>query len=398
MTRISKLSVFSVLVFSLLFLCYANSFAKQNQKIFTIVSTGSQDIKEGLSPKLKKAAVTSALKSSVERAVSELLTPDVFASNLEVLYKSVLLKPSKYIKNYSVIAELKEETRYVAAVKVNIDLVLLKKHLKRYGIIKSNREKPALLFLISEQSDQDAYPKQWWGEEPSSYESLVTDEIIKIVTAEEFAIVGGSAEKIDLKKYGIAFKSISDTSAAIKLGLKLKADIVITGSAKSFEALNRMGDEKIYEAEIALRMFSVKNQRKIGSIALKATANNLDSIEGNRSALVKAGQLSADEITLAANKYWEENILKKEQMIETKIEGEDYLSSFIHLRKALNSMPEVKSVQTKELGSGQAVVNILFKGNADKLAQAILLKTFDSFGIEIFNVQERSFTIRFVSK
>ncbi|MCK5098572.1 MAG: hypothetical protein KAR45_10750, partial [Desulfobacteraceae bacterium] len=95
---------------------------------------------------------------------------------------------------------------------------------------------------------------------------------------------------------------------------------------------------------------------------------------------------------------WEENILKKEQNIETRIEGEDYLSSFILLRKALSDMQGVKSVQTKELGADQAIVNILFKGNAEKLAQALLLKTFNSFGIEIYNVKDKSFTIKFVSK
>ena len=67
-------------------------------------------------------------------------------------------------------------------------------------------------------------------------------------------------------------------------------------------------------------------------------------------------------------------------------------------RKALTDIPEVKSVQTKELGADQAIVSILFKGNAEKLAQALLLKTFDSFGIEIYDVKDKSFTIKFVSK
>ncbi|MCK5311223.1 MAG: hypothetical protein KAJ62_03895 [Desulfobacteraceae bacterium] len=398
MTQTKRQLIFLILISGLLFVSTVNVQARQSQKIFTTVSTGTKVIASEFSPKIKKEAVSSALKSSVERAVSEVLTSELFASNLGILYGNVLANPSKYILNYSVIAELKEDTKYVAAVKARIDLTLLKKNLKKYGVIKNHREKPMVLLLISEQSEQDVLPKHWWGKNPLPYESLVTNEIIKFMNDEEFVAIGNNTGKIDLKKYGIVFNSISDTSAAIKLGLKLKADLVITGTAKSFEALNRMGEEKIYEADIVLDMFNVNTKKKITTFELKATANNLDNVEGNKKVLVEVGKLAAEEIITGANKYWEENILKKEQNIETRIEGEDYLSSFILLRKALNGMEGVKSVQTKELGADQAVVSILFKGNAEKLAQALLLKTFNSFGIELYNVKDKSFTIKFVSK
>lgn len=393
-----KSLIFLVLIAGLFFISTENVLSKQSQKIFTTVSTGTQIIESELSPQIKKKAVSAALTSSVERAVSEVLSPELFASSLEKLYGNVLSNPSKYILNYSVIAELKKDTQYIAAVKSRIDLNILKKYLKRYGVIKTNNAKPSILLLISEQSDQDILPKYWWGNNPLPYESLVSNEIIKFLAEEEFIVAGGNLEEVDLKKYGIVFNTIYDTSAAMKLGQKLKADIVIFGKAKSFEALNRMGDEKTYEADIALDMYNVNTQKKISTFELKAIANNYDNEEGNKNALIKVGKLAAEDITAGAIKYWEENILKKEQIIETKIEGEDYLSSFILLRKTMNNMPGIKSVQTKELGADQAIVSILFKGNAEKLAQALLLKTFDSFGLEIYNVKDKSFTIKFVSK
>lgn len=389
---------FFILAGCLFFVSTSNVECKQTQKVFSTTATGTQTITSGFSTQIKKKAVFTALKSSVERAVSEVLSPEEFASNLAVLNKKVLLNPSKYIVNYSVVAELKEDTRYVVAVKVRVDLTLLKKYLKRYEIIKGKKEKPAVLLLISEKSEQDILPKHWWSKNSQPYESLVVNEITKVMLDKEFVVVGGGTQKVDFKKYGIVFSSVYDTAAALKLGKKLKADIIIVGKAKSFEALNKMGEEKIYEANIALDMFSVNTRQKITSFELKATDKNYDNKEGNKSALIKIGTLAAEEITTGVNKYWEESILKKEQAIETRIEGEDYLASFIQLRKALNAMPGIRNVQTKELGAGQALVSIRFKGSAEQLAQALLLKTFDSFGIEIYDVKDKSFTIKFVSK
>jgi len=398
LTHQKKAFIFFILIAGLFFFSTGSSDCNQTQDIFSTIATGTQDISSGFSPNIKKEAVLAALKSSVERAVSDELTPEAFASGFELLDKTILANPSKYIVNYSVIAELRKDKKYVAAVKVRVNLTLLKKHLKKYGIIKDKKEKPTVLVMISEKSEQDLSLKYWWGKDPLPYESLVVKEIMQFMSDKKFDMVGVDAAKAGLLKYDITFSSIYDTSAAMELGRKLNADIVIIGKAKSFEALNRMGEEKIYEADIVLDIFNANTKEKIRRLELKSTEKNFDTEEGNISVLKKAGKNAADEIATVANKYWEETILKKEQRIETKIEGENYLSSFILLRKALNDIPEVKSVQTKELGADQAMVSILFKGNAEKLAQELLLKTFDAFGIEIYDVQDKSFTIKFVSK
>ncbi len=393
-----RLSIFSILITGLVFVSIENAECRQNKKILSTITTGTQAVDSELSPEMKKNAETAARRSAVERAVADLLSLEEFASGFKILDAKILANPSEYIGKYRVIAELREKAKYVVAVETRVNLTLLKKHLKKYGIIKSKKEKPSVLLLISEKTEQDILPQYWWGKNPLPYESLVADEIIQFLIENGFDLAGHNAGAVDLKKYGVVFNTIYDTSAALKLGKKFKADIVVMGKAESFEALNKMGEEKTYEADIALDMLSVSTHKKIGTLELKTATKNFNSDQGNKSVLKKIGKLAAKEITLKADKYWGDNILKKEQRIETRIKGENYLSSFILLRKALNDMPEVKSVQTKELGADQAIVSIIFKGSADKLAQALLLKTFDSFGIEIYDVAKKSFTIKFVSR
>ncbi len=84
--------------------------------------------------------------------------------------------------------------------------------------------------------------------------------------------------------------------------------------------------------------------------------------------------------------------------IKAKIEGSDYLSSFIMLRKTLNSMDGIKDVQTRDLSSEQASVTILFNGDGKHLAKELMLTSFDDFGLEISQITEDSLTIRFIPK
>lgn len=84
--------------------------------------------------------------------------------------------------------------------------------------------------------------------------------------------------------------------------------------------------------------------------------------------------------------------------IRAIIEGDDYLSSFIMLRKTLNSMNGIKDVQTRDLSSEQATVTILFNGDGNSLAKELMLTSFDDFGLELSDITPESLTIRFLPK
>ncbi|MBF0258907.1 MAG: hypothetical protein HQK62_08735 [Desulfamplus sp.] len=84
--------------------------------------------------------------------------------------------------------------------------------------------------------------------------------------------------------------------------------------------------------------------------------------------------------------------------IKAKIEGSDYLSSFIMLRKTLSSMNGIKDVQTRELTSDQAIVTIVFTGDGKNLANELMLNSFQDFSLELSDITPESLTIRFIPK
>ena len=382
------------------FLFFAPVSAKsaENGDVFKTVSTGKQAVIQNDIPAAKRSAVDAALKESVEKAILSLLSPKAFASNLGFLYNNLLEDVSNYVVNYKVLAELEKEDSYIVAVSAGIDSRALHSFLTRYEIIGTQKDKPAVVLFISEKTSEDILPKYWWGKNPMPYDSKVAAAVSEYMKSEGFTVLPASFSEPGPEKQDIKFEAIHDTDAAIRLGRELGADIIVMGKAASQPSANRMGSEQAYEAKVDMEAFSISDGAKIASARVKATSRSKEDREGSMAALAKSGELAGEKIAGRIEEYWNEDVLKKQQTIEAKIEGSDYLSSFILLRKVLKKMPEIQGIQTRELGSEEAVVDILFKGNAVGLADALLLKTFDSFGIEIYDVKDRSLTIRFVPK
>jgi hypothetical protein len=387
-----------LLVILFLFLAPVSAKALENGDAFKAVSTGEQVVLKTDIPGTKRSAVDAALKESVEKALLSLLSPKVFASNLDFLYNNLLTDVSDYVVNYKVLAELEKGDSYIVAVNTEIDIRALHSFLARYEIIGTEKDEPAVALFISEKTGEDLLPQYWWGKNPMPYDSKVAAAVAEQMKSEGFTVLPASFSEPGPEKENIDFDTIHDTDAAIRLGRKLDADIIVMAKAVSRPSSNRMGNEQAYEAKVDMEAFSTADDKKIASTRVKATSRSKEDKEGSMAALAKSGDLAGKKITGKIEKYWNEDVLKKQQTIEAKIEGSDYLSSFIRLRKVLDKMPEIQGIQTRELGSEEAIVEILYKGDAVGLADALLLKTFDSFGIEIYDVKDKSLTIRFVSK
>ena len=60
-------------------------------------------------------------------------------------------------------------------------------------------------------------------------------------------------------------------------------------------------------------------------------------------------------------------------------------------------MPSVKNLQIKELKAKETILNLEFKGNAKKLADALMLRSYGSVGINITEVSKNHLKIELLS-
>ncbi|MEA1967522.1 MAG: hypothetical protein U9N77_04835 [Thermodesulfobacteriota bacterium] len=388
----------------LLLLSWSPAQCSKNTDVMTIVSFGKRIINNSL-PFAKQKAVSDALDLSVQRAVTRILTGADLTAALGLVYDTVLDDSQKYVVTYRVLAELTENNHYMVAVEAKINSTVLENFFTDYGIINRENEKPSILLLISEQIPGEILPRYWWGKNPLPYKSFAEGAVAACLTNRGFDLVAGydsgSPAALDIapgaEKTEINFDFIHDSEAAVKLGRHLKADIVVIGRAQAHEASNIMGDERSYKAVLAVEVFNIDTSERVTSVEMHGVAKSRTRANGTEKALISAGELAGEELALLIDRAWSKSKKSsKVQAIEVRIDGTDYLANFIMLRRVLNKMDGIDAVKTTELGADQAVVDIAFKGSAEKLADSLMLKTFDSFAIELSDITDTSLSIRFV--
>ncbi len=394
--RIHSLILPLVIMIMLMISCGSGECGTGAADVKTVVALGSSSIVNGNTAFAKDGAIKRAISISVAEVVSSMLTRSDLTANLGIIYDNVLENPQKYVVTYRLLNELDKSNHYIVAVESKVDTAALNALFTEKGILNKKNLIPKVLLLISEQVPGEILPRYWWGKNPLPYKSITENAVAAYITNSHICKIAGKGDpRPDPETLGITFDSIHDSNAAIKLGLEINADIVVIGSAVAKETLNTMGDEKSYQADVSLKAFRTDTGDRIASVKTKAVAQNAVSETGIEEAFNKAGTLAGEELVAAIDQHLiEQN--NGPGIIEITIKGTDYLSSFIMLKRIMNKMDGIQDIQTKELGSDQAVADIKFLGSAKKLANALMLQTFDSFGIEISDVKDASLTIKFV--
>jgi len=374
-----------------------SSFAAKDAAVSIGVTTSKRMIINHNIQQAKQKAVSDALDLAVQNAFAELVSRRVFAASLEFLYDQVLPHASDYIITYRVLGGIENKNDYLVAVESKVDINLLEKTLTDAKILNVNQNKPVILFFVAEKTPSDLLPRFWWGKNPIPYQSLAEEIIINKMLQDRFLITGNGQDRPDPSFYNIIFKSIYDIAAAKALGREMKADMIVFGKASSSEAINRMGEEKTFNAEINMEGYNLETGEKAVISQVQAVALNDMDQEGNNQAIVKAAILSAQDLSEKIDAYWTQN-LRKEHSFDVRLEGDNFLPRFIALKQRFKQMSGIENMQPKEMGSNSAVLEIFYKGKASQFADAVMLKTFDSFGLEISDVTDSLVIIKFIEE
>jgi len=185
---------------------------------------------------------------------------------------------------------------------------------------------------------------------------------------------------------------------AVSLGAVLQADVVIVGNSKADIAPNTMGgDIKSFKGTMLARALRTDTGEEIASTTRTVVSVNKDNIAGSRDALSNAGYLSGSDLASQITMKWHEEVKKSITTLVIIVEGTRALSNFVIFRAELSEIPGVDSLQTSEMKADEATIVVDFQGNAKELADALMLKNFESFGINIYEISQSHLRIRLVS-
>lgn len=340
-------------------------------------------------------AISNSLVSAVDLAVADLLPIDSLVQNFSRLNDILYSQTDKYICDYKVFTELKIENIYRVLVQATIFIDKIKKNLSESGIIYAKKTLPRILLIIKEKNQEKVLHRYLWEEDIAFAGSVGENSIAKTMREKGFKVIEYKSIISDIDIDAIDSTDINDLKA-LNLGTRLQADVVIIGRSVAHKTANTMGEGiRSFKGIITARAFKIDSGEEIAATIQTATAVNSDEISGNREALSSAGTLAGNDL---ASQIMTMSL--KENMNITKLEitvgGTQNLANFVMFRKFLDDLPEVHEIRTKEMRPDEAAIIINYQGNARELADAMMLKTFESFGIKIYGITQNNLRLELI--
>ena len=106
--------------------------------------------------------------------------------------------------------------------------------------------------------------------------------------------------------------------------------------------------------------------------------------------------LAGQDLALQISSAWaaQDNAHKQ---VEIVVHGTSELISFVKFRKILGKVNGVKAIHIMEMKANESTIMVDYDGTAQALAEELMLNTFESFGIDIFEVLPEKLGIELIS-
>jgi len=362
-----------------------------------VVIVGTSNVYKSDTAKARKNAIASSLTSAIGIVVSDYAPFELLGDKFQILNRILYEHTDDFILDYRVLTETVSSKIYRVMVESTISTSKVKKILRDVGIITDAETLPRVLFLISEQFAGDTTPKYWWGEDFNFNKNVSESAMAKIIIKKGFSVVDYELRLHDTELDSISYTPSPDNRQAVAMGKLLYADIVIAGSAVASKTSNTIGEHiKSFSGKVVARVLKTDTGKEIAKTDKIFIAISADDVAGSKEALSFAGSEAGNDLSTKIIKLWNKKKIKP-VVLEIMVTGTKNFANFTTLRRFIISMPQVKDVKTRGMRSNETTLAIKIKGNAKGFADALLLKNFDSFGINIVEVGENRLNIKIVN-
>ncbi|MFV9645340.1 MAG: hypothetical protein ACNYWU_05905 [Desulfobacterales bacterium] len=344
----------------------------------------------------RNRAISNSLVSAIENVAKDFLPLESLIQNFQVINEILYSKTKEFVQGYKVLTEALSGNTYRVMVQATVSIDKVQQQLSIAGIMIGKKSMPRLLFFIAEQSTEANLPQYWWGEGMSAVKSAAENGMAAVMMEKGFLIIDYGELAQNFRNETLSLGPEFYHQEVVKLGVRLNADVVIVGKSIAGNAPNIMGKNiKSFKGTVTVQAFRTDTGEEIAFASQTALTVNTDEVAGGRAALSEAGALAGKDLSLQILEEWQKEI-KKLVNIELFVEGTANFANFVQFRKTLNDILGVSRIQLKEMRLDESVISVDFQGNAKELADALMLKAFDSFGINIYEVSQKCLRIELI--
>ncbi len=402
----SRLSLKPFVVFTVVFMLtvfpapgstpYAEEFESSDIRTVQVIGSGiviSSDVAQA-----RDRAVSNGLVSAVSKVAWELLPLKGMVDYFQELNQTLFSNSNAYVQDYKVLAESVTGNSYRVVLEASIPVNVLRKRLADAGFIQSQKTLPTVLFLVSEQLKPDSFPRFWWGNQDSIFYTAISEgAMTQVMNESGFTITSHQNPNIINKLSSLTQDCRLPDEDAVLIGKNTDAQILIVGEAWVEKSPNVMGtDKRTFKGIVSIRAIRVDTGEVIARIRQTSLVVDTEASNAGERALSQAGTLAGNAMSSRIAAIWNTSSAAYPGQISIVVEGTNDLADFVYFRKLLKEISDVKSIFIKEMKPDESVILVDYRGTPESLAKALMLNTYTSFGINIYEIGPDVLRIRLV--
>jgi hypothetical protein len=366
--------------------------AQEDDTVSVVEVIGSGAINGDDMASAKEQAIMNALVSAVAAVAAEIQPFQQQLDKFKLFNELLYNQTDRFIQGYKVLTEYLSGNNYRAIVQATVMKDRIEETLLSADLVMQEHTMPKILFFMAEKKMEDVLPVFWWGQDLVFVVPLSEEAMAQTMKDKGMTVINHGAIVEPLN-----YRADIPLQDAIDLGKHMAADIVIIGTAIAEKTTNVMdGTVKTFKGSVSAKAYRTETGKEIAFAARTAVSASENDEKGGHEALFNAGMLVGQEMILQLTSAWESES-NQQSLVEINIHGTRELANFIKFRKALGKIPGVKAINIKVMKVDESIISVDYEGTAQSLADELLLKTFESFGIDIYEVSPGRLGIELVT-
>ena len=366
---------------------------RADESLKTVEAVGTVKIQGEKIVDAREAAISIGLGAAVDRVILELVPVETVASNFPAITGGFFVNAGQFIQGYKVLAESRNGGFYRVLIQAGVSSGAIQKQLLGAGISLGKKLLPSILLMVSDQLLDSPDVQYWWGPGSSVGKPAAEALLSRMLSEKGYGIIAheqaGGSEALAT----VLQNSKPGNAQVAEIGARAGADMVIAGSVTFQREPAALATDPItVKVVMALRLVRSGSGEELAVFEQTTVAPNAEDPAGVDQALATLTKAASEELSNQMAAAWQRQA-RKSASVELLIEGTSQLGNYAAFRSALNKIPGVKSVQIKEMKADKYTLTVEYPNGARQLADALLLKPYDGFGITIPEVTQNQMKV-----
>lgn len=345
-------------------------------------------------------AIEHGLWDAVEQETQLLLSPDAVVSHFQPLNTQIFSQPEAFIQDYRVLTESKVGRSYRVVLEATVFVEALRDKLERMGILATDKDLPQVVLLLSEKNVDQTYPRRTWDHETFMDLPLTVEAALTRALEERGFVVLNADLAPDGEAADDRFLGASPTDdMALTWAEQVGADVAILGQATAQRTGNLSGTGmQSVEARLSLRTFRLDNRESIGVFeATNAAVHEDEQIAGTKALGLTVSGITTELIRQVTANWRGET--RETTLVKLFVKGIEEYADFVRLRRTIrDDVTGTRNVYLRAIRTGEAQLDVELQGTARVLAEELVLKNFEGFGINVLEVGPDSIRLDLIPK